>query len=78
MAQNLLSRRKALQLFSGAPLLPLGSVVSASSLLAACGGGDDNNTTPPVTKNYVSATFTSMAAPTLTTPANMATMYVAS
>lgn len=81
MAQNLLSRRKALQLFSGAPLLPLGSVVSASSLLAACGGGDDDNTTPttpPVTKNYVSATFTSMAAPTLTTPANMATMYVAS
>jgi hypothetical protein len=78
MAQNLLSRRKALQLFSGAPLLPLGSVVSASSLLAACGGGDDDNTTPPVTKNYVSATFTSMAAPTLSTPANMATMYAAS
>ena len=81
MAQNLLSRRKALQLFTGAPLLPLGSAISASSLLAACGGGDDDSTTPitpPVTKNYVSATFTSMAAPTLTTPANMATMYVAS
>ena len=81
MAQNLLSRRKALQLFSGAPLLPLGSVVSASSLLAACGGGDDDNTTPttpPVTKNYVSATFTSMAAPTLSTPDKMATMYAAS
>ncbi|AIJ45184.1 alkaline phosphatase [Comamonas testosteroni TK102] len=82
MAQNLLSRRKALQLFSGAPLLPLGSVVSASSLLAACGGGDDDTpttpTTPPVTKNYVSASFTAMAAPSLTTPANMATMYVAS
>lgn len=77
MAQNLLSRRKALQLFTGAPLLPLGSVVSASGLLAACGGGDDN-TTPPVTKNYVSASFTSMAAPSLSTPANMATMYVAS
>jgi len=82
MAQNLLSRRKALQLFSGAPLLPLGSVVSASSLLAACGGGDDDTpttpTTPPVTKNYVSATFTSMAAPTLSTPDKMATMYAAS
>ena len=81
MAQNLLSRRKALQLFTGAPLLPLGSAISASSLLAACGGGDDDSTTPitpPVTKNYVSATFSSMAAPTLTTPANMATMYVAS
>ena len=79
MAQNLLSRRKALQLFSGAPLLPLGSVVSASSLLAACGGGDDSTpTTPPAPKNYVSASFTAMAAPTLSTPANMATMYVAS
>ncbi|WP_304351358.1 PhoX family phosphatase [Comamonas testosteroni] len=79
MAQNLLSRRKALQLFSGAPLLPLGSVVSASSLLAACGGGgDSDNTTPPVTKNYVSASFTSMAAPTLSTPDKMATMYAAS
>ena len=78
MAQNLLSRRKALQLFSGAPLLPLGSVVSASSLLAACGGGDSGNTTPPVTKNYVSASFTSMAAPTLSTPDKMATMYAAS
>lgn len=77
MAQNLLSRRKALQLFTGAPLLPLGSVVSASGLLAACGGGDDN-TTPPVTKNYVSASFTSMAAPALSTPDKMATMYVAS
>ncbi len=79
MAQNLLSRRKALQLFSGAPLLPLGSVVSASSLLAACGGGDNTTpTTPPVTKNYVSASFTSMAAPTLSTPDKMATMYAAS
>lgn len=78
MAQNLLSRRKALQLFSGAPLLPLGSVVSASSLLAACGGGDSGSTTPPVTKNYVSASFTSMAAPTLSTPDKMATMYAAS
>ena len=78
MAQNLLSRRKALQLFSGAPLLPLGSVVSASSLLAACGGGDGGNTTPPVAKNYVSASFTSMAAPTLSTPDKMATMYAAS
>ena len=77
MAQNLLSRRKALQLFTGAPLLPLGSAISASSLLAACGGGDDDSTTPitpPVTKNYVSATFTSMAAPTLAKPADMATM----
>ncbi|QXZ10045.1 DUF839 domain-containing protein [Comamonas sp. Y33R10-2] len=90
MAHNLLSRRKALQFFSAAPLLPLGSVVSASSLLAACGGGDDNlaatpaappitpPVTPPITKNYVSATFSSMAAPTLSSPDRMATMYTAS
>ncbi|ARU04786.1 alkaline phosphatase [Comamonas serinivorans] len=78
MSQTLLSRRKALQFLTGAPLLPLGTAVSASSLLAACGGGDDDDSSTPGPKNYVSATFTSMAAPTLSTPANMATVYVAS
>ena len=56
MAQNLLSRRKALQLFSSAPLLPLGTAMSATGLLAACGGSDDP--APVASKNYVSATFT--------------------
>jgi hypothetical protein len=42
MSQStMLSRRKALQFLTGAPLLPLGSAVSATSLLTACGGGDD-------------------------------------
>ena len=41
MVQNLLSRRKALQFFSSAPLLPLGTAFSATGLLAACGGGSD-------------------------------------
>ena len=80
MSQNLLSRRKALQFFSAAPLLPLGSAVSAASLLAACGGSDDTTpVTPPVAKkNYVSATFTSMAAPKLDKPEDMSTMLVKS
>ena len=73
MSPTLLSRRKALQFLSGAPLLPLGSAVSASTLLAACGGGDDNSAPPvPVAKNYVAATFVGMAAPTLAKPADMA------
>ncbi|WP_120966524.1 alkaline phosphatase PhoX [Comamonas sp. lk] len=79
MSQTLLSRRKALQFLSGAPMLPIASAFSASSLLAACGGGDDAPVAPvPVAKNYVSATFTSMAAPTLAKPADMATMFMAS
>jgi hypothetical protein len=80
---SLLSRRKALQLFSSAPLLPLGAAVSATGLLAACGGGGSGispslTPTPPVAKNFVSASFSSMAAPTLATPAEMATMLVGS
>ena len=81
MSQNLLSRRKALQFFSAAPLLPLGTAVSATSLLAACGGGDSDSkpVTPPVAKpNYVSATFTGMAAPSPNNAAAMATMAVGS
>ena len=79
MSPTLLSRRKALQFLSGAPLLPLGSAVSASTLLAACGGGDDNSAPPvPVAKNYVAATFVGMAAPTLAKPADMAKMSVQS
>ena len=84
MDSKLFSRRKALQLFSSAPLLPLGAAASASGLLAACGGGGGSGAisptpspTPPVNKNFVSATFSHMAAPTLATPANMATMYSA-
>ncbi|WP_280187175.1 PhoX family protein [Delftia sp. PS-11] len=74
MSQStLLSRRKALQFLTGAPLLPLGSAVSATSLLAACGGGDNGPA-----KNYVSASFTSMDAPTLANPQAMARMTVGS
>lgn len=75
MSQStMLSRRKALQLLTGAPLLPLGSAVSAAGLLTACGGGGDDSPA----KNYVAASFTSMAAPTLANPQAMARMTVGS
>jgi Predicted phosphatase len=69
-AHPLPSRRKALQVLAGAPLLPLGTGAMAS-LLTGCGGDDDD-------PSYVSAAFTSMAAPTLANPAAMATTTVAS
>ena len=67
------SRRKALQFLAGVPLLPLGASATVS-LLAACGGGSDD--TPQAA--YVSAAFTSMAAPTLANAAAMATTSVGS
>ncbi|WP_144731315.1 PhoX family protein [Extensimonas perlucida] len=69
-AHPLPSRRKALQVLAGAPLLPLGTGAMAS-LLTGCGGDDDD-------PSYVSAAFTSMAAPTLANAAAMATTTVAS
>lgn len=66
-----LTRRKTLQMFAGLPLLPLGAGASASGLLAACGGGDS-------APAFTSASFTSMAAPTLANPAAMATTTVGS
>ena len=75
MSQStMLSRRKALQFLTGAPLLPLGTAVSATGLLTACGGGGDDSPA----KNYVAASFTSMAAPTLANPQAMARMTVGS
>jgi len=69
-AHPLPSRRKALQVLAGAPLLPLGTSAMAS-LLSGCGGGGDD-------PGYVSAAFTSMAAPTLANAAAMATTTVGS
>ena len=63
------TRRKALPLLAGVPMLPLGASASAA-LLTACGGSDD--------PSYVSASFTSMAAPTLANAAAMATTTVGS
>lgn len=72
-ATTLPTRRKALQLFAGVPLLPL-SASGAAAFLAGCGGGSDDE----ATAFFQSAAFTSMAAPTLANPAAMATTTVGS
>jgi secreted PhoX family phosphatase len=73
-----LSRRKALKLFAGVPMLPLGGLATAS-MLSACGGSsNDLPTTVKPVANFVSAAFGSMAAPTLADPAAMAKTTVAS
>lgn len=63
------TRRKALQLLAGVPLLPIGSAATASLRAAGCGAGD---------ATFASASFTSMAAPTLANAAAMATTTVGS
>jgi secreted PhoX family phosphatase len=69
-----LSRRKALQFLGAAPLLPLGGTLLGSSLLSACGSG----TFTPAPALYLSTSFSASAAPTLASPAAMATTTVAS
>ena len=66
------SRRKALQLLAGIPMLPIGSSAAASLLATGCSGGGNDGAA------YVSASFTSMAAPTLANAAAMATTSVGS
>jgi len=76
------TRRNALRMFGAAPMLPLGTV----AFLSGCGGGNDPvaapATTPtpvvPVAANFRAAEFVGMAAPTLATPAAMATTTVGS
>jgi secreted PhoX family phosphatase len=70
------SRRRLLKFFAGAPMLPLGSSSFATALLAGCGGSDDAAAAPAVT--VTSTSFSGMAAPTLATPAAMATTSVGS
>jgi uncharacterized protein len=65
-----LSRRRALQLFAGVPMLPLGA--SAVSSLFALGSGG------AVAAQAASVSFSSMAAPSLADPAAMATTTVGS
>jgi uncharacterized protein len=70
--QPQLHRRRLLKAMAGVPMLPLASSLATAGLLSGCDdGGDDDS---PLS----SVSFTSMAAPTLTTAANMATTYVAS
>ena len=72
------SRRRLLQMFGAAPLLPL-SGLSATAFLAGCGGGSNDVTGPVLAAPVVTlgnVTFSSMAAPTLATAAAMSTMSV--
>jgi len=66
------TRRKALQLLAGIPMLPIGTSAAASLLATGCGGGGSDEAT------FASASFTSMAAPTLANAAAMATTSVGS
>ena len=71
-----LSRRRALQFFAGAPMLPLSTTFAGSFLLAGCGGGDEAVAAPVA--SYSGVRFSSMPAPTLANPAAMATTTVGS
>ncbi|MCA3889564.1 MAG: alkaline phosphatase, partial [Burkholderia sp.] len=72
------SRRQALKILAGAPMLPL-SGLALPALLTGCGGDDNPASTPaPVAAAYTSATFSAMAAPTLDNAAAMATTTVGS
>ncbi|MGO4325882.1 PhoX family phosphatase [Cupriavidus sp. 2TAF22] len=76
------SRRKALKLLAGAPMLPLG--IGATALLVGCGGESDAVAapapapTPATPASFTTAEFTGMAAPNLANPAAMATTTVGS
>jgi secreted PhoX family phosphatase len=80
-----LSRRRLLQMFAAAPLLPL-SALGSASLLAGCGGADAAlaavpavpTPTPATPATLSSVTFSSMPAPTLANAAAMATTSVGS
>ncbi len=78
MSQSLVnpSRRQALKLFGGAPLLPLSAGFGASALLTACGGGGTSAVAATATPTV--AAFTGMAAPSLSNAGAMATTSVAS
>lgn len=67
------TRRQALKFLASVPMLPLGA--SAATSLLALGAARDAAAAPA---NFVSATFSSMAAPSLADPAAMATTTVAS
>lgn len=68
-----LSRRQALQLLASSPLLPLGTLASGALLTGCATGG-----ATAAGGDFLSASFTAMAAPTLADPAAMATTTVAS
>jgi hypothetical protein len=70
---SLPSRRTALKFLATAPMLPLGALAS-SSLLSGCATGSG----PAAAGNYLSSSFSPMAAPSLANAAAMATTTVGS
>ena len=78
MQQNISSspsgtRRSLLKMLASAPMLPLGGL-GAGSLLGGCATAD----MPVTASSFATASFTSMAAPSLANPAAMATTLVES
>jgi secreted PhoX family phosphatase len=72
-----ISRRQALKWFASAPLLPLAAGTTAVLPLAACGGSSSPAAAAAAaTRQFASATFVGMSAPTLAEPAAMATTTV--
>jgi hypothetical protein len=83
MKQPELSRRRLLQMLAGVPLLPLSSLAGSSALLAGCGGndGDSSGSAALAGSSAVAlagVSFSSTPAPTLATPAAMATITASS
>ncbi|MGU7779561.1 PhoX family protein [Burkholderia sp. PU8-34] len=70
------SRRQALKILAGAPMLPL-SGLALPALLTGC-GGDDSPASTPAAAAFTAATFSAMNAPTLADASAMATTTVGS
>ena len=74
-----ISRRNVIRFLAGVPALPL-ATGSVATLLTGCDSDSDTNSTAGIlnnTQKTIKATeFVGMAAPNLSNPANMATVYV--
>lgn len=74
-----ISRRNVIRFLAGVPALPL-ATGSVATLLTGCDSDSDTNTTAGILNNtqktIKSTEFVGMAAPNLSNPANMATVYV--
>ncbi|AXI04507.1 PhoX family protein [Aquirhabdus parva] len=71
------TRRQILKYFASAPLLPMAVGGASASMLVGCSGDDDSANAVPAA-SFKAAVFSSMAAPTLANPAEMATTLVKS
>ena len=72
------NRRRLLKMLGGAPMLPLGGV-SMAALLTGCNSSDDDDDSPGSPApgvTFKSASFTSMAAPSLATPELLSLIHI--